>query len=101
MVERQKFIEGGCFNEDLPIAYNDRDLCMRLNAAYYNVVCQAVRLTHYESVSRGVDDVDSKKKARLLRDRVKLYELNPHYFQYDPFHSPNLHPNGVNFEGCL
>ena len=99
MVARDKFnaIEG--FSESLPIAYNDIDLCMRLHdAGFYNVVCQAVRLLHHESVSRGIDNIDSIKAIRLKQDMVCLYERNPGYFQYDPFHNPNLHPNGINFE---
>lgn len=99
MVARDKFnaIEG--FSESLPVAYNDIDLCMRLyDAGFYNVVCQAVRLTHHESASRGIDHIDSSKMARLKRELAQLYERNSGYFQYDPFHNPNLHPNGIHFE---
>lgn len=99
MVARDKFnaIEG--FSERLPVAYNDIDLCMRLyDAGFYNVVCQAVRLTHHESASRGLDNIEPAKIARLKRDLAYMYERNPGYFQYDPFHNPNLHPNGINFE---
>ena len=99
MVTRNKFngIEG--FSESLPVAYNDIDLCMRLrDAGFYNVVCQAVRLTHHESASRGIDHIDPVKMARLKRELAHLYERNPGYFQHDPFHNPNLHPNGIHFE---
>jgi GT2 family glycosyltransferase len=99
MVTRDKFFGVGGFCESLPVAYNDVDFCMRLyRAGYYNLVCQAVRLIHHESASRGVDHQDREKMVRLVRDREQLYERNPDFFQYDPFHSPNLHPNGINFE---
>lgn len=99
MVELSKFESIGGFDETLPVAYNDVELCFRLReAGFYNVVCQSVRLIHHESVSRGADNLSSEKRARLERDKRRLFALHPSYFQYDPFHSPNLHPNGINFE---
>ncbi|MCF5566480.1 glycosyltransferase [Pseudomonas sp. PA-3-11C] len=99
MVTRNKFNGIDGFSESLPVAYNDIDLCMRLrDAGFYNVVCQAVRLTHHESASRGIDHIDPVKMARLKRELAHLYERNPGYFQHDPFHNPNLHPNGIHFE---
>lgn len=99
MVDRSKFAAVGGFAECLPVAYNDVDLCMRLHdAGHYNVVVQAVRLLHHESVSRGADHVDPAKLARLRSEATLMYERNPRYFQRDPFHSINLHPNGIHFE---
>jgi hypothetical protein len=49
-------------------------------------------------VSRGLDHVDPAKLARLMKDLRHLYEIHPRYFQHDPFHNPNLHPSGLNFE---
>ena len=98
MIERKKFDSIGGFDESFPIAYNDVDLCFRLcDAGLYNVVCQAVQLIHHESVSRGLD-LTTEKRARLVRDRRHLFDKHPHYFLNDPFYSPNLHPNGLNFE---
>jgi len=100
MVMKDKFLAIDGFSEELPIAYNDIDFCMRLHdAGFYNVVCQSVRLIHYESVSRGADDVSPEKIARLKNDKILLYNRNPKYFQKDPFYNLNLHPNGINFEG--
>jgi len=102
MVMKNRFVSIGGFSEDLPVAYNDIDLCMRLNdAGFYNVVCQAVRLIHYESVSRGADDIEPEKIARLEKDKECLFDRNPRYFQKDPFYNSNLHPNGINFEGVM
>ncbi|MEE3624876.1 glycosyltransferase [Nitrospirillum sp. BR 11752] len=101
MVERRKFQAVGGFDVSLPIAYNDIDICMRLHeAGYYNVMCQAVRLIHHESVSRGVDHMSEEKRERLVRDRRRLYDLHPNFYQHDPFHNPNLHPNGIHFEAA-
>ena len=99
MVERKKFDAVAGFCESLPVAYNDIDFCIRLrDAGLYNVVCQAVRLTHHESASRGLDHIAPEKWARLMRDLAHFYERNPRYFQHDPFHNPNLLSTGMNFE---
>ena len=99
MIERKKFDSIGGFDESFPIAYNDVDFCFRLrDVGLYNVVCQAVQLMHHESVSRGLDQLTTEKRARLVRDKRHLFDKHPHYFQNDPFYNPNLHPNGLNFE---
>jgi GT2 family glycosyltransferase len=99
MVDAKKFHAVGGFDESFPIAYNDVDLCFRLaDAGLYCVVCQVVRLVHYESQSRGLDHLDAAKRKRLKAEMRRLYTMHPHYFQYDPFHNPYLHPNGIHFE---
>ena len=99
MIERVKFEKIGGFDQSLPVAYNDVEIGIRLHkAGFFNVVCQRVRLTHHESVSRGLDHLDAEKAARLKRERKHLYRLHPEYFQYDPFFNINLHPNGIHFE---
>jgi glycosyltransferase involved in cell wall biosynthesis/LmbE family N-acetylglucosaminyl deacetylase len=99
MIETKKFRAVGGFDETFPVAYNDVDLCFRLaDAGLYNVVCQAARLVHYESQTRGLDHLDATKRKRLKDDMRRLYDAHPRYFQYDPFHNPNLHPNGIHFE---
>ena len=99
MMETSKFQALGRFDASFPVAYNDVELCFRsASQGYYNIVVPAVTLIHHESVSRGLDHVDPAKLARLMRDLHRLYEIHPRYFQYDPFHNPNLHPGGLNFE---
>ena len=56
LVNAAKFNKVNGFNEDMPVAYNDVELCFRLvEAGYYNVVRNDVILYHHESVSRGND----------------------------------------------
>lgn len=100
-VEREKFERVGGFDESLPVAYNDVELCLRLReAGLYNVVCQAARLVHHESASRGRDERDPGKRERLLRDRRRLFALHPRWLARDPFHNPNLQPNSGLFRPC-
>ncbi|MHA6491672.1 glycosyltransferase [Pseudomonas borbori] len=98
MVARHKFESIGGFDEALPIAYNDVDLCLGLHrAGWHNVVCSAVALVHHESVSRGVDHEDVVKLKRLGRERRKLFHKHPGYFMRDPYYNNNLHQNSVDF----
>lgn len=98
LVERQKLDRVGGFDETFPVAYNDVELCYRLvEAGYFNVVCPAAQLLHYESMSRGLDHHSNEKMTRLRADKRRLDARHPRFFMNDPFFSPNLHPNDVMF----
>lgn len=98
MVQREKFETAGGFDEDLPVAYNDIDLCMRLRqAGWHNLVCSAAQLLHHESLSRGIDHEDPSKLERLATERRKLFRKHPDYFMLDPYYNKNLHQNSVDF----
>lgn len=95
LVEKQKFIRAGRFDEEFPVAYNDIDLCYRLyEAKLYNVIRNDVIAYHHESLSRGVDDFDEKKMKRLQHDYNKLYVRHDRLKGKDPFLNSNLHTNG-------
>jgi GT2 family glycosyltransferase len=99
MLERAKFEAVRGFDEEFPIAYNDVDFCFRLlRLGFYNVVCPSVRLLHHESLSRGLDHETPERRTRLDADRHRLYAAHPQFMMHDPFHSPNLHPDSVQFE---
>jgi glycosyltransferase involved in cell wall biosynthesis/LmbE family N-acetylglucosaminyl deacetylase len=99
MIETKKFQRLGGFDVNFPVAYNDIELCIRaVDQGLFNVVCQAVTLIHHESVTRGLDHVDLVKASRLQGELRRLFNSHPAYFQHDPFHNPNLAPNGQNFE---
>ena len=98
MIDRNKYDQVGGFSEQLPVAYNDIDLCFNLvEAGYYNVVRTDVRLYHYESVSRGYDAVSPEKAARQQREMKKLYDRHPEFKGYDPCYNQNLIGNSDNF----
>ncbi len=91
LVSADKFKEVGGFDEDLAVAYNDVDLCFKLvEHGYYNVVRTDVELLHYESISRGFDLVDEKKRKRLENELKFLYSKHPKFDGYDPFYNVNL-----------
>ena len=98
MIERVKFDAVGGFDEALPVAYNDVELCFRLvEHGLYNVVCPSIHLIHHESLSRGLDAADTSKAERLKQDMLSLYRKHPDFYLRDPFHNPNFAPDDVHF----
>ena len=65
VVRRDTYEEVGGFDEDnLSVAYNDVDFCLKLReAGYRNLWTPFAELYHYESMSRGSTDTIAKKIA--------------------------------------
>lgn len=94
MVEKKKYNQVGGFCEEIAVAYNDVDFCFLLfEEGYYNVQRNDVTLYHYESYSRGNDELSKEKWHRLLEEKEKLYERHPLLRGKDPFYSPSLAGN--------
>ncbi|OUO79852.1 glycosyltransferase [Blautia sp. An249] len=91
MVKREVFHEVGGFSEDLAVAFNDVDLCMKITAAGYLVVYNPyAELYHYESKSRGLEDTP-EKIARFNKEIATLEKHWPRIFKDpDPYYNPNL-----------
>ena len=91
MVRRSAFEEAGGFDEDLPVAMNDVDLCLKLRKAGLLIVFDPyAQAVHHESLSRG-DEYTAEKAQRyraeiaLVKERwADLYETG------DPYYNPNL-----------
>lgn len=95
MVARDKFLEAGCFAEELQVAFNDVDLCFRFHElGYWNVCINDMYAYHYESLSRG-DDESAEKLERLFRERDGLYGRHPQLAGVDPFYSLHLNRDGL------
>ena len=88
---------GGLDEENLAVAYNDIDLCLRARAAGLRVVLtpHAV-LHHHESVSRGFDD-DPASNERLAGEVAAMRERWGDQLDVDPAYSPNLTLTGNDF----
>jgi len=96
-MRRKLFEEVGGFDETLAIAFNDVDLCLRIQAAgYRNLYTPHAELYHHESASRGYEDTPEKmqrfqKEADILRARWMSVLMN------DPYYNPNLTLSGDPF----
>ena len=98
MVSRENYDRVSGFDEELKVGYNDVDFCFKLHeAGLYNVVRNDVILYHYESASRGSDDISEEKKQRLLIERERLYKKHPDLKGQDPFYNVNLTPDKGDF----
>lgn len=93
LVEKALYLQVGMMDEDLPVAYNDVDLCMSfMEAGYYNVLRNDVIAFHHESYSRGHDELSMAKLRRLDAERKYLYDKHGRIQgeDKDPFYSTNF-----------
>jgi len=62
MIRKNVFDEMGGFDENLGIALNDVDLCLKIREKGYLIVYTPYsELYHYESLSRGYENTPGKK----------------------------------------
>ena len=91
MIRRDLFHEVGGFCMELPVAFNDVDLCYTLHEkGLRNLAVNTVYLTHHESVSRGIDTQDAGKLKRLQRETEILTERHPELSFTDPYFDARL-----------
>lgn len=91
VVERDKFIAVGGLNErDFAVAFNDVDLCLRLNQRGWQSLYEPrATLIHHESVSRGLDR-DPVGAARFAGELAALKRIWKTDEIFDPYHHPQL-----------
>ena len=90
MVKKDKYNKVNGLNEDLKVAYNDVDFCLKLyEDKYYNIICPQVELFHYESKTRGKDD-NPAKKERAIKEQKYMYKKWKKYIINDPMYNVNL-----------
>jgi hypothetical protein len=89
-VRREVYLKVGGFDENLAVAFNDIDFCLRLRKAGYRIVWTPhAELIHHESASRGVDD-SMPKQTRFLAEVDYMTSKWGDTLQRDPFYNPNL-----------
>ena len=98
MSKKSIFQQVGGFTEELAVAFNDIDYCMKVRAAGKLVVYNPYALLyHYESKSRGLEDTPEKiarfnREIRIFADRwPEILEKG------DPYYNPNLTLRKSNF----
>ena len=91
MVARDRFIAvGGLDEHNFAVAFNDVDLCLRLNRMNWQSLYEPrATLIHHESVSRGFDR-DPVGAARLAAELNALKRLWGTEEVIDPYHHPEL-----------
>lgn len=90
MIKRDLYIEVGGLEEELTVAFNDVDLCLKLLDKGFNNIClNNIELYHHESKSRGAEDTPEKKER--FKGEIN-YMLNKwsRYIERDPYYNVNL-----------
>lgn len=91
MVKKSVYEEVGGLEEEFQVAFNDVDFCLKVRKAGYLIVYDAdVKLFHYESKSRGMEDTTE----RFIRFGNEMMLLNSKWdilsTFVDPYYNPNL-----------
>lgn len=91
VVQRDRFMAvDGLDEENFAVAFNDVDLCLRLNRRGWQSLYEPrATLIHHESVSRGFDH-DPAGAARFAGELAALKRLWGTEKEVDPFHHPEL-----------
>ena len=98
VLDREKFLAVGGFEESLfPVAFNDVDLCLKLNARGWQSFYEPrARLVHHESKSRGHDSL-RHNRSRFAGELAALKAKWHTDCRRDPFHHPELSPHSERF----
>jgi GT2 family glycosyltransferase len=91
MVDRSAWEAAGGFNEELAVAFNDIDFCLKVRREGYLVVYEpGVEMYHYESKSRGYEDTPEKQ----MRFKKEIDYMQAHWTEIlregDPYYNPNF-----------
>lgn len=88
---------GGLDEQNLPVAFNDVDFCLRcIEAGYRNLYTPYARLYHHESYSRGPEDTDAKR-TRFKREIDYMEKRWAKILANDPCYNPNLSLSSEHF----
>lgn len=102
VVAKDKFLAVGGFNEeDFAVAFNDVDLCLKLNSRGWQSFYEPrATLVHHESKSRGSDRA-KENRARFAAELSALKRRWGTDCSRDPYHHPQLSPFSEQFYVAL
>ena len=91
MMKKELFEEAGGFTEELAVAFNDVDLCLKVRKNNHLIVYDPyAKLYHMESKTRGAED--SKEKVRRFQTEIEY--MRCHWLDIlkngDPYYNKNL-----------
>lgn len=98
MTKKTLFDQAGGFSEELAVAFNDIDFCMKIRSLGKLIVYAPYAvLYHYESKSRGLEDTP-EKVARFQKEVAIFAKKWPEILHDgDPYYNPNLTLRKSNF----
>ena len=91
MMKKNVFEEAGGFTEDLAVAFNDVDLCLKVRKNDHLIVYDPyAKLYHMESKTRGAED----SKEKICRFQTEIEYMRCHWLDIlkngDPYYNKNL-----------
>ena len=90
MCRREVFDSVEGFEEDLSVAFNDVDFCLKIfEQGYNNIYLPHVVLYHYESKSRGYENTP-EKLVRFNKEIEYMQKKWKKFIGHDPCYNPNL-----------
>lgn len=90
VIRKAIYDEVGGLDEELAVAFNDVDFCLRVReAGYRNVWTPYAQLYHHESATRG-SDMDPDKYERFTGEVRWMEKRWEGHFEHDPAYNPNL-----------
>jgi GT2 family glycosyltransferase len=98
VIQKHKFLAVGGFDEqEFPVAFNDVDLCLKLNERGWQSFYEPRSvLIHHESKSRGRDS-DKINRTRFAGELAALKQRWKTDLRRDPYHHPQLSPFSEQF----
>ena len=98
LVKKRDYLAvGGLNEENLTVAFNDVDFCLKvLELGRRNLYCAEAELYHHESASRGLEDTQEKLQ-RFQSELDYLCTQWASYISHDPAYNPNLTLRRENF----
>jgi GT2 family glycosyltransferase len=97
LIKRSTYCSVGGLDEELKVAFNDVDFCLRVReAGYRNLWTPFAEMYHHESASRGQED--NPEKVARFNQEIQFMKLRwKTSLLVDPFYSPNLTLDHENF----
>jgi glycosyltransferase involved in cell wall biosynthesis len=90
VLRRDVYREVGGFNEEIAVAFNDVDFCLRLHRANYRLLWTPyAELYHLESATRVPDETPERRMA-FAREVREIEETWGGLLRQDPYYNPNL-----------
>ena len=98
VIRKEIYEEVNGLDEQLSVAFNDVDFCLRVReAGYRNVWTPFAELVHHESATRGYVTTPERWQ-HLLKEREFMRARWQQALFHDPAYSPNLSLNSESFD---
>ena len=90
VIRRETFLRVGGFDENIAVAFNDVDFCLKTASfGYRNLYTPFAELLHHESASRGYED-NPEKQVRFSKETEYVRRKWGDVLLNDPAYNPNL-----------